>query len=155
MRLRVCVRVEWLGERMGWRGEGVEWRACVVCSSSEQQVERLYMILSFRPSAGSWLGVLAYRRPCNHASQCGFIGAASCSSVTADLCGPGSYQCCCGCISRQVASCVKDLPCWVEGRCPFPCLGGSCKIEQNRVRYEQNRVRYEQNRVVYSSEASF
>jgi len=58
--------------------------------SSEQQVERLYMILSFRPSAGSWLGVLAYRRPCNHASQCGFIGAASCSSVTADLCGPGS-----------------------------------------------------------------
>ena len=85
------------------------------------------MILSFRPSAGSWLGVLAYRRPCNHASQCGFIGAASCSSVTVDLCGPGSYQCCCGCISRQVASCVKDLPCWVEGRCPFPCLRGSCK----------------------------
>ena len=42
--------------------------------------------------------------------------------------------------SRQLASCVKDLPCWVEGRCPFPCLRGSCKIEQNRVRYEQNRV---------------
>ena len=39
---------------------GVEG-ACVVCSSSEQQVERLYMILSFRPSAGSWLSVLAYR----------------------------------------------------------------------------------------------
>ena len=77
---------------MGWRGERVEWRACVVCSSSEKQVERLYMILSFRPSAGSWLGVLAFRRPCHHASQCGFIGAASCSSVTADLLGPGSYS---------------------------------------------------------------
>ena len=46
--------------------------------------------------------------------------------------------------SRQLASCVKDLPCWVEGRCPFPCLRGSCKIAQNRVRYEQNRVQYEQ-----------
>ena len=29
--------------------------------------------------------------------------------------------------SRQLASCVKDLPCWVEGRCPFPCLRGSFK----------------------------
>ena len=56
--------------------------------------------------------------------------------------------------SRQLASCcVKDLPCWVEGRSPFPCLRGSCKIEQNRVRYEQSRVQYEQNRVVYKIEA--
>ena len=54
--------------------------------------------------------------------------------------------------SRQLASCVKDLPCWVEGRCPFPCLRGFCKIERNRVRYEQNRVQYEQNRVVYKIE---
>ena len=55
--------------------------------------------------------------------------------------------------SRQLASRVWDLPCWVEGRCSFPCLRGSCKIEQNRVRYEQNRVQYEQNRVVYEIEA--
>ena len=55
--------------------------------------------------------------------------------------------------SRQLTSCVWDLPCWVEERCPFPCLRGSCKIEQNRVRYEQDRVQYEQNRVVYEIEA--
>ena len=112
-------------------------------SSSEQQVERLYMILSFRPSAGSWLGVLAYRRPCNHASQCGCIGAASCSSVTADLCGPGSERCC-GCITvGNLPVVCGNLPCWVAGRCPFSCLRGSCQSEQNRVQYEQNRVVYE------------
>ena len=53
--------------------------------------------------------------------------ALSCSSVTADLCSAAAAS-----QSSQSATCqlcerswAKDLPCWVEGRCPFPCLRGS------------------------------
>ena len=93
------------------------------------------MILSFRSSAGSWLGVLAYRRPCNHASQCGFIGAARCSSVTADLCGPE--------VSSAAAAASQSSQ------------SATCQLceRSSVVRYEQNRVQYEQNRVVYKIEA--
>ena len=118
-----CVCVEWPGERIRWRGECVELRAGVVSSSSEQQVERLYMILSFRPSAGSWLGVLAYRRPCNHASPCGFFishGVSLWAMKLAVLLRLHHSR-----HSRQLASCVKDL-----GR----------KIFRAGLRYAQNRV---------------
>ena len=43
-------------------------------SSSEQQVERLYMILSFRPSAGSWLGAVSSGRQVVHQSRRIFVG---------------------------------------------------------------------------------
>ena len=65
------------------------------------------MILSFRPSAGSWLGVLAYRRPCNHASQCGFFishGVSLWAMKLAVLLRLHHSR-----HSRQLASCVKDL----------------------------------------------
>ena len=81
--------VEWLGERIRWRGECVELRACVVCSSSEQQVERLYMIymiLSFRPKIAPDLGWVSSLAD-GHATM---LRSAVSSSVTADLCGPGS-----------------------------------------------------------------
>ena len=81
--------------------------------------------------------------------------ALSCLSVTADLCAAAAASQSSQSVTCQLCerSWAKDLPCWVEGRCPFSCLRGSCKIEQNRVRYEQSRVQYEQNRVVYKIEA--
>ena len=74
---------------MGWRREGVQWRACVVCSSSEQQVERLYiyMILSFRPKIAPDLGWVSSLTELtdDHATM---LRSAVSSSVTAYLCGP-------------------------------------------------------------------
>ena len=83
----MCACVEWLGGRIRWRGECVELMALVVCSSSEQQVERLYMIymiLSFRPKIAPDLGWVSSLTD-DHATM---LRSAVSSSVTAYLCGP-------------------------------------------------------------------
>ena len=53
--------------------------------------------------------------------------ALSCSSVTADLCAAAAASQSSQSVTCQLCerSWAKDLPCWVEGTCPFPCLHGS------------------------------
>ena len=107
-------------------------------------MERLYIILSFRPSAGSWLGVLAYRRPCNHASQCGFFishGVSLWAGKLAVLLRLHHSR-----HSRQLASSVKDLPLCGMNKigCSMNKIGWLIK-SKHRARYarcvpEQNRV---------------
>ena len=47
--------------------------------------------------------------------------------------------------SRQPASCVLDLPCWVEGRCPFPGLAGLAKL--NKIGCDMNKIGCSMNKI--------